>query len=126
MGTMGDLLFFMTGKLTTESRSAMSNGAARLPRPPFLPSNNETDENITLPLSSSRHHRVVSAPGLRREQGRGGMLGIELSLSLRGRMTLGVGAIFWFISHTMPYQPEGLVLHIYSWPRQPAYAKMLV
>jgi hypothetical protein len=31
-----------------------------------------------------------------------GMLGTELSLSLRGRMTLGVGEIFWFISHTLP------------------------
>jgi hypothetical protein len=46
------------------------------------------------------------------------MLGIELSLSSRGRMTLGVGTIFWFISHTMPYQSKGLGLHIYSWPRQ--------
>jgi hypothetical protein len=34
-------------------------------------------------------------------------------------MTLGVGVIFWFISHTMPCQPKGLGLHIYSWPRQP-------
>jgi hypothetical protein len=33
---------------------------------------------------------------------------------LRKRMALGVGVIFWFISHTMPYQLEGLVLHIYS------------
>jgi hypothetical protein len=31
-----------------------------------------------------------------------GLLGTELSLSSRGRMTLGVGAIFWFISHTLP------------------------
>jgi hypothetical protein len=31
-----------------------------------------------------------------------GVLGIELSLSSRGRMTLRVGAIFWFISHTLP------------------------
>jgi hypothetical protein len=30
------------------------------------------------------------------------MLGTELSLSSRGRMTLGVEAIFWFISHTLP------------------------
>jgi hypothetical protein len=30
------------------------------------------------------------------------MLGTELSLSSRGRMTLGVGKIFWFISHTLP------------------------
>jgi hypothetical protein len=30
------------------------------------------------------------------------MLGIELSLSLRGRMTIGVETIFWFISHTLP------------------------
>jgi hypothetical protein len=30
------------------------------------------------------------------------LLGTELSLSSRGRMTLGVGAIFWFISHTLP------------------------
>jgi protein-serine/threonine kinase len=28
------------------------------------------------------------------------VLGTELSLSSRGRMTLGVGEIFWFISHT--------------------------
>jgi hypothetical protein len=54
-------------------------------------------------------------------------LGIEvcllvagLLLSLRKRMTLGIGVIFWFISHTMPCQPEGLGLHIYSWPRQPS------
>jgi hypothetical protein len=30
------------------------------------------------------------------------VLGTELSLSSRERMTLGVGAIFWFISHTLP------------------------
>jgi hypothetical protein len=30
------------------------------------------------------------------------LLGTELSLSSRGRMTLGVGEIFWFISHTLP------------------------
>jgi hypothetical protein len=42
------------------------------------------------------------------------MLVAELLLSLRKRMTLGVGAILWFISHIMPYQPEGLGLHIYS------------
>jgi hypothetical protein len=30
------------------------------------------------------------------------MLGTELSLSSRGRMTLGVEKIFWFISHTLP------------------------
>jgi hypothetical protein len=29
------------------------------------------------------------------------LLGTELSLSLRGRMTLGVGTIFGFISHTL-------------------------
>jgi hypothetical protein len=29
------------------------------------------------------------------------VLGTELSLSSRGRMTLGVEAIFWFISHTL-------------------------
>jgi hypothetical protein len=33
-------------------------------------------------------------------------------------MTLRVGAIFWFISHTVSCQPKGLGLHIYSWPRQ--------
>jgi hypothetical protein len=33
-------------------------------------------------------------------------------------MTLGVGGIFWFISHTMSCQPKGLGLHIYSWLRQ--------
>jgi hypothetical protein len=33
IGIMGDLVFFMTGELTTESRSATSNGAAR---PPLL------------------------------------------------------------------------------------------
>jgi hypothetical protein len=38
-------------------------------------------------------------------------------------MTLGVGVIFLFISHTMPYQPEGLELHIYSWPRQPSICR---
>jgi hypothetical protein len=30
------------------------------------------------------------------------VLGTELSLSSRERMTLGVGEIFWFISHTLP------------------------
>jgi hypothetical protein len=40
------------------------------------------------------------------------------TLTLIERMTLRVGAIFWFISHTMPYQPEGLGIHIYNWPRQ--------
>jgi hypothetical protein len=30
------------------------------------------------------------------------LLGTELSLSSRGRMTLGVREIFWFISHTLP------------------------
>jgi hypothetical protein len=30
------------------------------------------------------------------------LLGKELSLSSRGRMALGVGEIFWFISHTLP------------------------
>jgi hypothetical protein len=30
------------------------------------------------------------------------LLETELSLSSRGRMTLGVGEIFWFISHTLP------------------------
>jgi hypothetical protein len=29
------------------------------------------------------------------------LLGTKLSLSSRGRMTLGVEAIFWFISHTL-------------------------
>jgi hypothetical protein len=38
-------------------------------------------------------------------------------------MTLGVGAIFWFISHTMPCQPKRLGLHIYSWPRQPGICR---
>jgi hypothetical protein len=37
-----------------------------------------------------------------------------------------LGQFFWFISHTMPCQPERLGLHIYSWPKQPVYAKMLV
>jgi hypothetical protein len=41
-----------------------------------------------------------------------------LTLIERG-MTQGVGAIFWFISHTMSCQPKGLGLHIYNWPRQP-------
>jgi hypothetical protein len=41
-------------------------------------------------------------------------------LTLVERMTLGVGAIFWFFSHTMQCQPEGLGIHIYSWPRQPS------
>jgi hypothetical protein len=31
-----------------------------------------------------------------------------------------VRAIFWFISHTMTYQPKWLGLHIYSWLRQPS------
>jgi DMSO/TMAO reductase YedYZ heme-binding membrane subunit len=36
------------------------------------------------------------------------------SYSHRERMTLGVEAIFWFISHTMSYQTKRLELHIYS------------
>jgi hypothetical protein len=38
-------------------------------------------------------------------------------------MTLRVGAIFWFISHTMSCQPKGLGLHIYSWTRQPSICR---
>jgi hypothetical protein len=49
-----------------------------------------------------------------------------LLLSSRERMTLRVEAIFCFISHTMSCQPEGLGLHIYSWPRHQAYAKILI
>jgi hypothetical protein len=49
-----------------------------------------------------------------------------LLLLLREMMTIGVGAIFLFISHTMSYQHEGLELHIYSWSRQSVYVKMLV
>ena len=41
-------------------------------------------------------------------------------------MTLGVGTIFWFISHIMPYQPEGLGIHIYRLLFSQAYANMLV
>jgi hypothetical protein len=33
---------------------------------------------------------------------RNSVLGTELSLSLRGRMTLEVGEIFYFIFHTLP------------------------
>jgi hypothetical protein len=69
MGTMGDLVFFMTSEHTIESGSTMSNGAAR---PPLLLPNNETDKNIALPPSSSHHHQVVLSPGLRQRQGRGG------------------------------------------------------
>jgi hypothetical protein len=55
------------------------------------------------------------------------MLGTELLLSSRRMMTLGVEIIFWFISHTMSYQPKGLELHIFiaDQDRQ-AYDKMLV
>jgi hypothetical protein len=35
-------------------------------------------------------------------QQRARLLGTELSLSSRERMTLEVEAIFWFISHTLP------------------------
>jgi hypothetical protein len=49
-----------------------------------------------------------------------------LLLSSREMMRLVVVVIFYFISHTMACQPEGLRLHIYSWSRQPAYAEMLV
>jgi hypothetical protein len=41
------------------------------------------------------------------------------TLTLIERMALGVGAIFWFTSHTMQCQPKKLGIHIYSWPRQP-------
>jgi hypothetical protein len=46
--------------------------------------------------------------------GSSGVLGTELSLSSRGRMTLGVEAIFWFISlyhNAMP--SKGLGIHTY-------------
>jgi hypothetical protein len=46
------------------------------------------------------------------------VLGTELLLLSKGRMTLRVGSIFWFISYTMICQPKGLGLHIYSWPMQ--------
>jgi hypothetical protein len=36
------------------------------------------------------------------------------TLILIERMALGVGAIFWFTSHTMLCQPERLGIHIYS------------
>jgi hypothetical protein len=55
-----------------------------------------------------------------------GLLVVGLLISSRERMALEVRVIFWFISYTMSYQSEGLELHIYSWLRQPAYAKMLV
>jgi hypothetical protein len=48
------------------------------------------------------------------------LLVARLLLSSREMMTPGVEAIFWFISHTMTHQPEGLGLHIYSWARQPS------
>jgi hypothetical protein len=54
------------------------------------------------------------------------MLVTRLLLSSRQRMTIEVETIFWFISHTMSYQPKGLGLHIYSWSIQVAYVKMLV
>jgi hypothetical protein len=79
----------------------------------MLPSINREDNQCAI---SILHYWIVKSK----------VLGTDLSLSSRGRMTLGVGVIFCFISHTMTYQPEGLGLHIYSWPRQPAYAKMLV
>jgi hypothetical protein len=68
----------------------------------------------TLPRTLRK--RELRAPGCPKCS----VLGTEFLLSSRGRMTLGVGAIFWFISHTMPCQPKGLRLHIYSWPRQPS------
>jgi hypothetical protein len=68
----------------------------------------------TLPRTLRK--RELRAPGCPKCS----VLGTEFLLSSRGRMTLGVGAIFWFISHTMPCQPKGLGLHIYSWPRQPS------
>jgi hypothetical protein len=40
------------------------------------------------------------------------------TLTIIERMVLGVGTIFWFTSHTMLCQPEGLEIHIYSWLRQ--------
>ena len=53
-------------------------------------------------------------------------LGDSKILTLMERMTLGDGAIFFlFIAHTMPYQPEGLEIHIYRLRTSQAYAKML-
>jgi hypothetical protein len=40
------------------------------------------------------------------------VLGTELSLSSRGRMSLGVGEIFWFISHTLGLLLEQLGQHL--------------
>jgi hypothetical protein len=48
-----------------------------------------------------RKRRVIKKQTEKREKAIK-LLGTELSLSSRGRMTLGVGEIFWFISHTLP------------------------
>jgi hypothetical protein len=49
----------------------------------------------------------------------------QLSLSSRGRMTLGVGEIFWFISHTLPqcHASKGLEIHTYRLLASQEYAR---
>jgi hypothetical protein len=41
-------------------------------------------------------------------------------------MALRVGAIFWFISHTMPYQPEGWGYIFIAGQDSQAYTDVLV
>jgi hypothetical protein len=51
----------------------------------------------------------------RRGKGGNALLVVSIeTLTLIERMTLGVGVIFWFTSHTMPCQLEGLGIHIYT------------
>jgi hypothetical protein len=48
------------------------------------------------------------------------------TLTLIEMMTLGVGAIFWFCSHTMQCQPESLEYIFIAGQNSQVYAKMLV
>jgi hypothetical protein len=56
----------------------------------------ETDASATMYCNT----QGINNAGRRKRKDR--VLGTELSLLLRGRMTLGVEEIFWFISHTLP------------------------
>jgi hypothetical protein len=83
MCTMGnmDLIFFRADELSTEmDANAFDDVMLQLltglldRHPPLLLWNNDTNKNNALPPPSSRQHQVVPMPGLRRWQGRGGVV----------------------------------------------------
>jgi hypothetical protein len=60
----------------------------------------ETRNTVVPDAKPSNPNTIEKDEGICLEKSR--VLGTELSLLSRGRMTLGVGEIFWFISHTLP------------------------